>query len=208
MFPGQILPGQMSPWQLKSVLDVPRNLSLKFNQNRIFKATLLQNQNIKHELAYMETCVLQVLWVRLYNFLPWVGRKIVKKLLPNIHQALAGHIPFSCQSYERFVLKDPLQCTTGTAGGRLAAWLQPESYISAENCGSTSDQRTSKAPGHVSHYHCGDKRPSWRWRWKMFQQMRWNQTWHEVLGRLNSESWPILTAWLFGGHAPPNLDTN
>ena len=30
-----MLPGQMSPWQLKSVLDVPRNLSLNFHQNRV-----------------------------------------------------------------------------------------------------------------------------------------------------------------------------
>ena len=33
--PGQILPGQMSPWQLESVLDVPRNLPVKFHQNRV-----------------------------------------------------------------------------------------------------------------------------------------------------------------------------
>ena len=31
--PGQMLPGQMSLWQLESVLDVPRNLHLKFHQN-------------------------------------------------------------------------------------------------------------------------------------------------------------------------------
>ena len=35
MSPGQMLAGQMSPWQLESVLDVPRNLPLKFNQNEI-----------------------------------------------------------------------------------------------------------------------------------------------------------------------------
>ena len=29
------LPGQMSPWQLKTVLNVPRNLPVKFHQNRI-----------------------------------------------------------------------------------------------------------------------------------------------------------------------------
>ena len=35
MLPGQIMPGQMSPWRLESVLDVPRNLlPLKFGQNR------------------------------------------------------------------------------------------------------------------------------------------------------------------------------
>ena len=35
MLPGQILPGQMSLWQLESVLDVPRNLPVKFHQNRV-----------------------------------------------------------------------------------------------------------------------------------------------------------------------------
>ena len=33
MSPGQIMPGQMSLWQLESVLDVPRNLPVKFHQN-------------------------------------------------------------------------------------------------------------------------------------------------------------------------------
>ena len=33
MSQGQILPGQMSSWQLESVLDVSRNLPLKFGQN-------------------------------------------------------------------------------------------------------------------------------------------------------------------------------
>ena len=30
-----MLPGQMSPWQLESVLDVPRNLPIKFHQNKV-----------------------------------------------------------------------------------------------------------------------------------------------------------------------------
>ena len=33
MLRGQMLRGQMSPRQLESVLDVPRNLPLKFHQN-------------------------------------------------------------------------------------------------------------------------------------------------------------------------------
>ena len=32
---GQMLPGQMSPWQLWSVLDIPRNLPVKFHRNRV-----------------------------------------------------------------------------------------------------------------------------------------------------------------------------
>ena len=35
MSPGQMLPGQMLLWQFKSVQDSPRNLSLKFGQNRV-----------------------------------------------------------------------------------------------------------------------------------------------------------------------------
>ena len=35
MLRGQMLRGQMSPWQLESVLDVHRNPPLKFHQNRI-----------------------------------------------------------------------------------------------------------------------------------------------------------------------------
>ena len=34
-----------------------------------------------------------------------------------------------------FSLQDFVQCSPGTAGGRLAAWLQPESYIATDNCG-------------------------------------------------------------------------
>ena len=33
MLPGQMLPGQMSLWQLESVQEGPRNLPLKFGQN-------------------------------------------------------------------------------------------------------------------------------------------------------------------------------
>ena len=33
MSPGRMLPGQMSPWQLTSVEEGPRNLPLKFGQN-------------------------------------------------------------------------------------------------------------------------------------------------------------------------------
>ena len=35
MSQGQMLRGQMSPWQLESVLNVPRKLPLKFHQNRV-----------------------------------------------------------------------------------------------------------------------------------------------------------------------------
>ena len=36
-------PGQMSPLQLESILDVPRNLCLKFHQNRVSNSSDIAN---------------------------------------------------------------------------------------------------------------------------------------------------------------------
>ena len=38
MSPGQMLPGQMSPRELKSIQYGPRNLPIKFGQNRVSKS--------------------------------------------------------------------------------------------------------------------------------------------------------------------------
>ena len=35
MLPGQMITGKVSEWQLKSVLDISRNLPLKFHQNQV-----------------------------------------------------------------------------------------------------------------------------------------------------------------------------
>ena len=43
---------------------------------------------------------------------------------PNVQQALDGHIPFSYNSNERLFLRQFVNCTPGTPGGRLARWLQ------------------------------------------------------------------------------------
>uniref|UniRef100_T1JCF5 RCR-type E3 ubiquitin transferase n=1 Tax=Strigamia maritima TaxID=126957 RepID=T1JCF5_STRMM len=53
---------------------------------------------------------------------------------PTIHQALDGVLPFSCQSNERSFLKDFVSCSSGTSGGRLARWLQPDSYVDPKQC--------------------------------------------------------------------------
>ncbi|XP_064637403.1 E3 ubiquitin-protein ligase MYCBP2-like isoform X3 [Lineus longissimus] len=52
----------------------------------------------------------------------------------NISQALEGSLPFSWQSNERAFLKDFVACTPGTSGGRLARWLQPDSYLDPKQC--------------------------------------------------------------------------
>ncbi|XP_063604995.1 E3 ubiquitin-protein ligase MYCBP2-like, partial [Penaeus indicus] len=53
---------------------------------------------------------------------------------PTIHQALDGVIPFSCHSNERLFLRDFVSCAGGTSGGRLARWLQPDSYVDVRAC--------------------------------------------------------------------------
>ncbi|ESO93791.1 hypothetical protein LOTGIDRAFT_205644 [Lottia gigantea] len=49
-------------------------------------------------------------------------------------QALEGNLPFCWQSNERAFLKDFVACTPGTSGGRLARWLQPDSYLDPKQC--------------------------------------------------------------------------
>ncbi|CAH1777009.1 unnamed protein product [Owenia fusiformis] len=53
---------------------------------------------------------------------------------PTISQALEGSLPFSWQSNERSFLKDFVACAPGTSGGRLAGWLQPDSYLDPKQC--------------------------------------------------------------------------
>ncbi|KAB7503617.1 E3 ubiquitin-protein ligase MYCBP2 [Armadillidium nasatum] len=53
---------------------------------------------------------------------------------PTIHQTLDGIIPFSCHSNERLFLRDFVSCNGGTSGGRLARWLQPDSYVDVRAC--------------------------------------------------------------------------
>ncbi|XP_059170813.1 E3 ubiquitin-protein ligase MYCBP2-like isoform X4 [Physella acuta] len=53
---------------------------------------------------------------------------------PTIYQALEGNLPLCWQSNEHSFLKDFVLCTPGTSGGRLARWLQPDSYLDPKQC--------------------------------------------------------------------------
>ena len=133
--------------------------------------------------------------------------------LPNIQQALAGYIPFSCQSYERLFLKDLVQCTPNTAGGRLAAWLQPESHVAVDNCGVTfrpEDMRCSW-PALVTvitrdQYGATAHVPNMKVEVKAVPIDEMNSS---LAGSANSAKMKKLTqpdGMTFGGHPPPNLD--
>ena len=150
----------------------------------------------------------------LYDKYPTLLRKgFAIEHLPNIHQALAGYIPFSCQSYERLFLKDLVQCSPNTAGGRLAAWLQPESYVSVENCGVTfrpEDMRCSW-PAIVTvvtrdQYGATAHVPNMKVEVKAVPIDEMNSS---LAGSANSAKMKKLTqpdSMTFGGHPPPNLE--
>ena len=53
---------------------------------------------------------------------------------PSVHQALDGVIPYSCHANERLFLRNFVHSVPDTAGGRLARWLQPESYVDVNKC--------------------------------------------------------------------------
>uniref|UniRef100_A0A0K2UH48 RCR-type E3 ubiquitin transferase n=1 Tax=Lepeophtheirus salmonis TaxID=72036 RepID=A0A0K2UH48_LEPSM len=53
---------------------------------------------------------------------------------PTINEALDGVIPYSNNTHDRLFLKNFVNCIPNTAGGRLARWLQPESYVDVNQC--------------------------------------------------------------------------
>ncbi|GAB6023050.1 hypothetical protein CHUAL_007142 [Chamberlinius hualienensis] len=53
---------------------------------------------------------------------------------PTVQQALDGVLPYNCFSNERSFLKDFVAASPGTSGGRLARWLQPDSYVEPKHC--------------------------------------------------------------------------
>ncbi|XP_066580931.1 E3 ubiquitin-protein ligase MYCBP2 [Prorops nasuta] len=63
-----------------------------------------------------------------------LGRGFALAAPPTIIQALDGILPFSCHSNERLFLRDFVSYSTGTSGGRLARWLQPDSFVDPSKC--------------------------------------------------------------------------
>ncbi|XP_046604041.1 E3 ubiquitin-protein ligase MYCBP2 isoform X2 [Neodiprion virginianus] len=63
-----------------------------------------------------------------------LGRGFALTSPPTVSQALDGVLPFSCHSNERLFLRDFVSCSAGTSGGRLARWLQPDSFVDPAKC--------------------------------------------------------------------------
>ena len=130
--------------------------------------------------------------------------------LPSIQQALSGNLPLNCFSHERLFLKDFVKCCPGTAGGRLASWLQPESRVSVDNCGVLfkSDEMRCSWPTIITiltrdQYGNIANVPNMKVEVKAVP-----------IDEMNSSAGPVKLSkalqpdsLTFGGHPPPNLDT-
>ncbi|KAL9867099.1 E3 ubiquitin-protein ligase MYCBP2 isoform 15-T15 [Geothlypis trichas] len=57
-----------------------------------------------------------------------LGKGLALSHSPNILEALEGSLPLQVQSNEQSFLEDFIACVPGSSGGRLARWLQPDSY--------------------------------------------------------------------------------
>ncbi|XP_018102757.1 E3 ubiquitin-protein ligase MYCBP2 isoform X7 [Xenopus laevis] len=57
-----------------------------------------------------------------------LGKGLALSHSPTILEALEGMLPLQIQSNEQSFLEDFITCVPGSSGGRLARWLQPDSY--------------------------------------------------------------------------------
>ncbi|XP_058885301.1 E3 ubiquitin-protein ligase MYCBP2 isoform X4 [Acipenser ruthenus] len=57
-----------------------------------------------------------------------LGKGLALSRSPSILEALEGNLPLHLQSNEHSFLEDFITCVQNSSGGRLARWLQPDSY--------------------------------------------------------------------------------
>lgn len=130
--------------------------------------------------------------------------------MPSIQQALTGDLPLVSQSCEKMFLKDFVQCATGTAGGRLASWLQPESHILPSKCSVSfkTDEMRCSWPTIVTvitrdQYGNIANAPNMKVEVKAIPIDELNSS----VGPLKLNEALMPDGMTFGGHPPPNLDT-
>lgn len=135
---------------------------------------------------------------------------------PTIHQALEGNLPFSSQSNEHSFLKDFVSCLQGTSGGRLARWLQPESYVDPKQCELLCSQEELKCgwPAVITvitkdQYGKIVQVPSLKVEvlavpMNIYDKESGINDPSRKVARVSKPETGLMT---FGGHLPPNLDT-
>ncbi|XP_062904556.1 E3 ubiquitin-protein ligase MYCBP2 isoform X16 [Mobula hypostoma] len=79
---------------------------------------------VEEDLEILEESALQVC----KNHAGLLGKGLALSRSPTILEALDGNLPLHLQSNEHSFLEDFIACIPGSSGGRLARWLQPDSY--------------------------------------------------------------------------------
>ncbi|XP_041054897.1 E3 ubiquitin-protein ligase MYCBP2 isoform X1 [Carcharodon carcharias] len=79
---------------------------------------------LEEDLEILEESALQVC----KNHAGLLGKGLALSHSPTILEALEGNLPLHLQSNEHSFLEDFITCLPGSSGGRLARWLQPDSY--------------------------------------------------------------------------------
>ncbi|XP_076623337.1 MYC binding protein highwire isoform X2 [Colletes latitarsis] len=90
----------------------------------------VSNEEVEEDLELMQETAKRIFSV--HSTL--LGRGFALASPPTVSQALDGVLPFSCHSNERLFLRDFVSCTASTSGGRLARWLQPDSFVDTSKC--------------------------------------------------------------------------
>ncbi|XP_067419374.1 E3 ubiquitin-protein ligase MYCBP2 isoform X7 [Emydura macquarii macquarii] len=85
---------------------------------------LLVANEFEEDLEILEEAALQV--CKSHSGI--LGKGLALSHSPTILEALEGNLPLQIQSNEQSFLDDFIACVPGSSGGRLARWLQPDSY--------------------------------------------------------------------------------
>ncbi|XP_068785592.1 E3 ubiquitin-protein ligase MYCBP2 isoform X22 [Struthio camelus] len=84
----------------------------------------IAGNELEEDLEILEEAALQV--CKSHSGI--LGKGLALSHSPTILEALEGNLPLQVQSNEQSFLEDFIACVPGSSGGRLARWLQPDSY--------------------------------------------------------------------------------
>ncbi|KAG8586249.1 hypothetical protein GDO81_005312 [Engystomops pustulosus] len=119
---------EFSPGTDEGIIQLEKELA---NLGGICAAALMKKDlalpigsELEEDLEIVEEAALQVC----KTHCGILGKGLALSHSPTILEALEGNLPLQIQSNEQSFLEDFITCVPGSSGGRLARWLQPDSY--------------------------------------------------------------------------------
>ncbi|KAM8976196.1 E3 ubiquitin-protein ligase MYCBP2 isoform 2-T2 [Pelodytes ibericus] len=119
---------EFSPGTEEGIIQLEKELA---NLGSVCAAALMKKDlalpigsELEEDLEIVEEAALQV--CKTHSGI--LGKGLALSHSPTILEALEGNLPLQMQSNEQSFLEDFITCVPGSSGGRLARWLQPDSY--------------------------------------------------------------------------------